>query len=99
MSSNRSFKSYVFDRFYNEFYDAVEIFITDNKDDLHITSQHVRRVDESNLDDIQIKHVYINDLPEMEIAFDVLIETVFEIRETDRRRDRFDEVSNWFKIS
>ena len=99
MSSNRSFKSYVFDRFYNEFYDAVETFITDNKDDLHITSQHVRRVDESNLDDIQIKHVYINDLPEMEIAFDVLIEAVFEIRETDRRRDRFDEVSNWFKIS
>lgn len=35
----------------------------------------------------------------MKIAFDVLIEAVFEIHEIDRRNDKYDEVSNWFKIS
>ena len=35
----------------------------------------------------------------MKIAFDVLIEAVFEIHEIDRRHDKYDELSNWFKIS
>ena len=34
----------------------------------------------------------------MKVAFDVLTEAIFE-HETDRRHDKYDEVSNWFKIS
>lgn len=99
MSNNRSFKAYIFNRFYNEFHDAISMFINENHDNLNIRSWHVDQVDETYLDDINIKHVFINDLPEMKIAFDVLIEAIFEIHEIDRRRDKYDEVSNWFKIS
>lgn len=43
-------------------------------------------------------HVYVEDLPEMKIAFDVLLEADFGISETDRNTDRFDEVRQWFKV-
>jgi DNA-binding Xre family transcriptional regulator len=99
MSNNRSFKAYIFNRFYNEFYEAIRVFISDNISNLGIDSWHVDQIDETYLEEIDIKHVYINDLPNMKIAFDVLIEAIFEIHEIDRRNDRFDEVSNWFKIS
>ena len=99
MSNNRSFKTYVFNRFYNDFHEAINIFISQNRDNLDIESWHVDQIDETYLDDINIKHIYINDLPGMKVAFDVLIEAIFEIHEIDRRHDKYDEVSNWFKIS
>lgn len=99
MSNNRSFKTYIFNRFYNDFHEAISIFISENHEKLDIKSWHVDQIDETYLDDINIKHVFINDLPGMKIAFDVLIEAVFEIHEIDRRHDKYDEISNWFKIS
>lgn len=99
MSNNRSFKTYIFNRFYNDFHEAISIFISENHEKLDIRSWNVDRIDETYLDDINIKHVFINDLPGMKIAFDVLIEVVFEIHEIDRRHDKYDELSNWFKIS
>lgn len=99
MSKTRSFKSYIFTRFYNELFEAIENFILDNQDNLGVSSQLVVRVDEAQLDDIDIKHAFINDLPDMKIAFVVLVEAIFEIHEVDRRNDRYDEVSNWFKVS
>lgn len=76
MFDKRSFKKYIFNHFYNEFHEAISTFINDNQDNLDIDSWHVHKVDETYLDEIDIKHVFINDLPEMEIAFDVLIEAV-----------------------
>lgn len=99
MSNNRSFKTYIFNRFYNDFHEAISIFISENYEKLDIRSWNVDRIDETYLDDINIKHVFINDLPGMKIAFDALIEAVFEIHEIHRRHDKYDELSNWFKIS
>ncbi|HHX18138.1 MAG TPA: transcriptional regulator, partial [Clostridium sp.] len=90
MPNNRSFKAYVFNRFYNDFHEAISIFISENHEMLDIKSWNVDRVDETYLDDINIKHIYINDLPGMKVAFDVLIEAIFEIHEIDRRHDKYD---------
>lgn len=65
MSDKHSLKAYIFNRFYNEFHDAVSMFINENHDNLNIRSWHVDQVDETYLDDINIKHVFINDLPGM----------------------------------
>ena len=35
----------------------------------------------------------------MKISFDVLLEAEFEISETDRHTDRYDQKRQWFKIS
>ncbi|MDD4752897.1 ImmA/IrrE family metallo-endopeptidase [Syntrophomonas erecta] len=99
MAGDRSFKAYVASRFYNELYDAVSGYLEQNYSDLDVSSQLVRTIDSAELSDIEVKHVFIDDLPGMEIAFDVLLEAVFEISETDRHNDRHDEKTQWFKVS
>ena len=99
MGRDRSFKDYVASRFYNELCDAVSGYLEQNYSDLDVSSQLVRTIDSAEFSDIEVKHVFIDDLPGMEIAFDVLLEAVFEISETDRHNDRHDEKTQWFKVS
>jgi len=99
MTQNRSFKDYVANHFYNELYDAVSGYLEHNHRDLDVSSQLVRTIDSAELSDIDIKSVFINNLPGMKIAFDVLLEAEFEISETDRHTDRYDQKRRWFKVS
>jgi sulfur relay (sulfurtransferase) DsrC/TusE family protein len=59
----------------------------------------VRTIDRAELSDIDIKCVYVENLPGMKIAFDVILEAEFEISETDRHTDRYDDKTQWFKVS
>jgi hypothetical protein len=62
-------------------------------------SQLVRTIDSAELADIDIKSVFVDNLPGMKIAFDVLLEAEFEISQTDRHTDRYDQKRRWFKVS
>ncbi len=99
MAQNRSFKDYVANRFYNELFDAVSSYLEQNHRDLDVSSQLVRTIDGAELSDIDIKSVFVDNLPGMKIAFDVLLEAEFEISETDRHTDRYDQKRRWFKVS
>jgi hypothetical protein len=99
MAQNRSFKEYVANRFYNELFDAVSSYLEQNHRDLDVSSQLVRTIDSAELSDIDIKSVFVDNLPGMKIAFDVLLEAEFEISETDRNTDRYDQKRRWFKVS
>ena len=99
MAQHRSFKEYIANRFYNELFSAVSDFLRDNCGNLDVSSRFVRTVDNAELSDINVKHVYVDNLPGMKIAFDILLEADFEISEVDRHTDRFDEKREWFKLS
>ena len=99
MAQDRSFKNYIANRFFNELYDAVASYLEQNHRDLDVSSQLVRIIDKAELSDIDIKSVFVNNLPGMKIAFDVLLEADFEISEVDRHTDRYDQKRRWFKIS
>jgi DNA-binding Xre family transcriptional regulator len=99
MTQNRSFKNYVTNRFYNELYDTVSSYLEHNHRDLDVSSHVVRTIDSAELLDIDIKSVLVDNLPGMKIAFDVLLEAEFEIAETDRHTDRYDQKRRWFKVS
>lgn len=96
---DHSFKDYVADHLYNELFMALSGFLEENRGNLHVISQHVAAIDEANLSDIEIKGVYIDNKPDMKIAFDVLVEAQLEISEYDRHSDRDDDAYPWFKIS
>ena len=74
MTQNRSFKDYVANRFYNELFDAVSSYLEQNHRDLDVSSHLVRTIDGAELTDIDIKSVFVDSLPGMKIAFDVLLE-------------------------
>lgn len=99
MVQSRSFKDYVSNRFYNELFDAVSSYLEQNHRVLDVSSQLVRTIDSAELSDIDIKSVFVDNLPDMKIEFDVLLEAEFEISETDRHTDRYDQKRRWFRIS
>lgn len=99
MAQHRSFKEYIANRYYNELFSAVSDFLRDNCANLNVSSRLVRTVDNAELSDINVKHAYVDNLPGMKIAFDILLEAEFEISEVDRHTDRFDEKREWFKLS
>ncbi|HAS04571.1 MAG TPA: transcriptional regulator [Dehalococcoidia bacterium] len=99
MAQSRSFRDYVANRFYNELHVAVSGYLEQNHRDLDVSSRLVRTIDRAELSDVEVKSVLVNNLPGMKIAFDVLLEAEFEISETDRHTDRYDQKRRWFKIS
>lgn len=99
MAQNRSIKEYVANRFYNELWEAVSDYLGQNCRNLDVSSRLVRTIDRAELSDIDIKCVYVENLPGMKIAFDVILEAEFEISETDRHTDRYDDKTQWFKVS
>ena len=100
MAQARSFREYVAHRFYNELFDAVQDFLSDGgAASLGIRSYSVRSIDDTRLEDIEIKHVIADDRPGSRIVFDVLVEAQFEISERDRHYDRYDDETTWIKVS
>ena len=74
MPRDRSFKSYVANRFYNELYDGIQEFIKGNPHDLDLTLYRVRNIDEIELSDIQVVFVDVHDQPGTGISFDVAVD-------------------------
>lgn len=70
-----------------------------NHRNLAVSSRLVRKIDRAELSDINVKHLFVDNLPGMKIAFYVLLEAEFVISETDRHNDRYDEKTQWYKIS
>lgn len=99
MAQSCSIKEYITHRFYDELFDAVSGYLEQNHRDLDVSSRKVRQIDNAELSNIEIKNVFVDNLPGMKIAFYVLLEAEFEISETDRDTDRYDEKIQWFKIS
>jgi len=96
LAVNRSFTCYVTDRFYNDFYTAVEAYIEENQDRLDLNIRNVRTVGGIALADMEVKFVSISDLPEMEIEFDVVVEGEIVVSEGDCHYDEFDQCYQWF---
>ena len=63
MAQNRSFKDYVANRFYNELYDAVSSYLEQNHRDLDVSSRLVHTIDSTELSHIDIKNVFVDNLP------------------------------------
>lgn len=98
MASNRSFKDYVADRFYNELFAAIQSYTADNYDDLDLRLYRVQNIGGIELSDIEVKFVSVNDLPDMKIEFDVAVEAELEVREADYHYDESEFCKQWFML-
>lgn len=99
MSKNRSFTEYISNRFYDELFSSLSIFITERLESLELRSYVVENIDSADLTDITIKRIYIEDRGDMAIAFDIAIEAELEVSETHRRWDTQDVCTQWFLVS
>lgn len=99
MASNRSFKNYVADRFYNELFAAIKEYIEENTNDLELHLYQVRTIGEIELSDIDVEFVSVNDLPQMKIEFDVAVEAEMEVKEADYHYDDAENCKQWFLLN
>jgi len=65
---------------------------------LGLRSRSVQDIDEAELTDIEVKSVSVGDLPDMAIAFDVVVDAEFTVREASRHYDNEDSCHPWFKL-
>jgi len=100
MGRGRTFKHYVADRLQNGLYRYIKQYaesVPASELDLH--SYSVPDFDEAEFVDItEIKFVSVSDLPEMAIAFDVVLEAEFSVKEVTRHHDKEDSCFQWFKL-
>jgi len=98
VATNRSFKEYVADRFENELFIAIENYVTENQENLDLRLYKVRNICGTELSDINVKYVSVNDLPDMKIEFDIVVEAELEVRESDHHYDESENCCQWFML-
>jgi len=98
VASNRSFKDYVADRFYNELFAAIQSYTAENYQNFDLRLYRVRNIGGIELSDIEVKFISVNDLPNMKIEFDVAIEAELEVRESDYHYDESEFCKQWFML-
>lgn len=90
MAGNRSFTDYVVNRFYNELYVTIESYVEKNRENLDLHLRRVHNMGVVSLSDIEVKSVSVNDLPGIEIEFDVILDAEIEVAEGDYHYDDSD---------
>src|SRR6056297_2213548 len=98
MAGNRSFTGYIKNTFDNQFWVVAEEYLRENFDPLDMTLYKVHKAGEPEVTDVQVEHVWIEDLPEMKIQFDVALSVVFEIPEADYHYDDSEEKRIWLMV-
>lgn len=97
MGLEHSFTNYVKEKYYNELFEALQDFITDQVENLELRLNVVEEIDEVNLSDIEIKQIYIEDLPGTKIDFDILLEAHIEVSDINKRLVDDQEIAyQWF---
>jgi hypothetical protein len=98
MTDARSFKDYVAKAFDNQFWAVAETYLDEKFDSLDITLYRVHKAGKPEVVDVNVEHVWVDDLPEMRIQFDVALSVIFEIPEADYHYDDSEEKSIWLMV-
>lgn len=87
MAGIRSFTDYVRNTFDNQFWAIADEYLRENINPLDMKLFKVHKAGEPEITDLQAEHVWVKDLLEMKIQFDVATSVTFEIPEADYHYD------------
>lgn len=96
MAIGRSFAEYIEDKCYDRLYKAAEKYVDDNWKSLHLYSKRIHHIDSVEISDATIQRVYIRDLPDTRVAFEVGLE--LEVNIQDYHYDEDDQCYPWIRI-
>lgn len=71
MATGRSFAEFVKDKCYNGLYQTAEDYVNEHWESMDLYTRNVHRVGHAEMIDATIERVYVRDLPEMRVAFEV----------------------------
>lgn len=99
MPAGRSFKEYVKGKCYDRLYQAASDYVASNWDNMNLYLRRVNKISEVELLDATIERVYVHDLPDMGVAFDVAMELTLYVAGANNHYDDDNEVTRWIRIS
>lgn len=98
MAQNRSFKDYIAKRFDNKFWEIAERYLQDEFDAASLTFYRLHRVGQPEIDEVKVEHVWVDDLPGMDIQFDVALSLSLSFPEADHHYDNSEEKTVWMMV-
>lgn len=98
MAENRSFTDYVKKKYDNEFWAVAEEYLKTHINSMELSLYHVHKVGEIEISDVVVEHVWVHDLPDMNIQFDVALSIDILIHEDDYHYDDYDEKKIWIMV-
>lgn len=98
MAGSRSFTEYVKKTFDNQFWTVAEEYLRKNFDTLDVRLYKIHKAGVPEITDVQVEHVWVDNLPQMEIQFDVALSVIFEIPEADYHYDDSEEKKIWIMV-
>lgn len=98
MTQNRSFMDYVAKRFDNQFWEIAERYLIDEFDTSALSFYRLHRPGQPEIENVKVEHVWIDDLPGMEIQFDVALSLSLFFPEADHHYDNSEEKTVWMMI-
>ena len=98
MAQNRSFKDYVAKRFDNKFGEIAERYLQDEFDASSLTFYRLHRPGQPEIDEVKVEHVWVDDLPGMDIQFDVALSLSLSFPEADHHYDNSEEKTVWMIV-
>ncbi len=98
MATGRSFAEFVKDKCYNGLYQTAEDYVNENWESMDLYTQNVHRIGHAEMIDATIERVYVRDLPEMRVAFEVGMQLEIDVKEGDYHYDESDQCYPWIRI-
>lgn len=98
MVTGRSFAEFVKDKCYNGLYQTAEEYVNENWESMNLYTRNVHRVGYAEMIDATIERVYVRDLPEMRVAFEVGMQLEIDVKEGDYHYDESDQCYPWIRI-
>lgn len=101
MGRSRSFTEYVKQNLENKLFDAVEGFINSiDATELGLRLNKIKDIGEVFLDDFRVEKVFVYDLPDADIQFEVIVEATLGVYDTDRyHNDEAESTRQWFLVN
>lgn len=99
MLKYHSFKEYVRKRFFSDLYEAAENYVLGNYDDLYLPTKHVTNIGRVELEDATIERVFVNDLPDTRISFDVGMSLDLNVFEKTYGSYSQDDCTAWVRVT
>lgn len=98
MAFGHSFTKLLNDKFLDKLCEVSSAYIEEHGDGLDLKLHKVQEIGEIEIIDTRIEKVYVNDLPETKVAFDVILEVELEIKEADYHYDESDTCNLWIRV-
>ena len=94
----RSFTEYVANRFENELWEVAEKYLEENQEYLAANLNRIHQVGKIIPSEVNVEHVWVADLPGMEIQFDIALSVEYEATEGDYHYDNSDSDGMWLMV-